>query len=696
MFAALLLAALLPAHLQPAAPFPRILTDAPTIEPVSPGVDYGTYDLLTDAGPIVVHAIAVQAHAPNVRLDTVLAGDALTSGGETISSMARRTDAIAGINSDYFDIGNTNAPTNIVVRSNRLMRTPRKRYALVITADGLPQIVETSFTGMVTVASHTVSLDAINVFPPPGGGTSLITPAFGPVPPRENLTLVGLTPAGGTRPLGSYTVTDVLDNTQRQSPGYYLAIGINAYGSAGVPNPGARVVASGDLAPVPLADVTAAVGGGPLLLDGGAWVDDPDGPSGPQFALRIPSSGAAIGPNGTLYLIEVDGRQPEESVGVTRPQFAALMRAFGAIRGMAFDGGGSSEIVARTPAQTQADLQNAPSDGHERKVADGIFVYDTATRGPADQLAAAPQSIHAFPGGTVPVKVALEDAADHVVGTPPSVDARVVPADLGTMHDGAFVASQAGDGSIVLRSGAFSRSIPVQIVADPARVTILPGDPSVQTGGDLHLRARAFDAQGYALALPPDLPWRALGATIDTRGNLHVGSRDALVSLLLGDHVVSAQVVVGFHDVPIDASAAHFFTVPRGGEGAVTADVPCATCMQLQYALGPGERAAYLMLETPLPAHSVAVAFDVLDDGSGALLKVALRNTINEDVLLIAGRLDRPGWRSVEVRLPATLAQPAKLTGIYVIGPSGAATISGSIAVRNLHVVAAGAPDGRQ
>ena len=49
----------------------------------------------------------------------MLAHDALTSSGETISSMAHRSGAIAGINADYFDIGNTNRPTNVVVHDGR-------------------------------------------------------------------------------------------------------------------------------------------------------------------------------------------------------------------------------------------------------------------------------------------------------------------------------------------------------------------------------------------------------------------------------------------------------------------------------------------------------------------------------------------------------------------------------------------------
>jgi hypothetical protein len=685
MIASLLLAALLPATLQPPPPFPKIETDAPSFSDVAPGVDYGAYDLQTANGPVVVHVLAIAPHAPNISLDAVLANDTLSSSGETLSSMAHRTSAIGGINGDYFDIGNTNQPTNIVVRSGALLRTPRKRYALLVTDTG-ERIVESAFDGTIDLGTHELALNAINEMPPPSGGAGLITPVFGPIAPHPNLALVQLAPQGGTPPFCTYRTIGIVDNTTALPAGYYLA---------GVVDAGDSVTIRGDLSPVPLAHVVAAVGGGPLLLDGGEPVVDPDGPNGAEYALRIPSSGAALAPDGTLYLLEVDGREPDRSIGVTRAEFAALMRAFGAVRGLAFDGGGSSELVAMSATQTQAIVQDHPSDGKERAIADGIFVYDTASPGPAAQIVAAPAAIHAVPGARVPLRVAFADRDDRVVSDSSVVDLRVEPASLGTIESGAFLASHAGTGFIAIHAGAFTRAVPVEVSDDPARVDILPHDPSAATNGTVTLRARAFDARGYALDLPPELPWRALHAAIDGHGVLQAQGSDALVSLLLGNHLANARVAVGYHDVAIDAAHPHVMTVPRDAPATVAEHAPCEACTSLDYALGSGERAAYLVVETPLPMETVAIGFDVLDDGKGATLKLALRNAINEEVLLSAGSLDRPGWRSVEVRLPPQLAQPARLTAFYVINAHAGTSESGTIAIRHVHAVVAGTSDSR-
>ena len=689
IFAPLFLA-LLPQRIDPPAPFPHIVLDAPTLQRIAPGVESAEYDLITAAGPIVVHVVALAPNRSDLRVGAVLAGDSLTGTGETVSSMANRTGAVAGINGDYFDIGNTNAPTNIVVENGELVRTPSKRCSLIILNDGSARIAENAFSGEVELPDRTVPLAAINVFPPPDAGITLLTPSFGSVPPFENLTLVTLAPAGGTAPFETYSVTDIADNTMRRPAGYYLAIGLNAYTGTGVPNAGDKLTISGDMTPFSRSDIAAAIGGGPLLLDGGHAVDDPDGPNGGEFAQRIPSSGAAIGDDGTLFLLEVDGRQPLESVGVTRPEFAALMRALGASRGMALDGGGSSTLVVRTPGTTTAQVVNSPSDGKERPIADGMFAFSTSPVGPATQLVAEPQVLRALVGASFPVSIYALDDAEHVVPDTVPVELHVEPSALGEVRDGVFRARAAGTGALVAQYGALHARFPIEVSADPARVLIFPAHPFAARDGSISLRARAYDEAGFTLALPAELPWRASGARIQSNGTLRAGTDNTVVSLLLGDHLANVSVLVGSHVVSLPVPEdAHFMTVPRGGDGQLTTG-GCDGCLTLRYQLGPTERAAYAVLASAIPQNSVAIAFDVLDDGSGANVRLALRNAINEESLVPVTMLDHPGWRHVVVHLDQNLMQPARLSALYVIGPNAAARMGGTVTFRNFTIEVAG------
>lgn len=682
-------AGVLPNRIAPDPPFPRILQEAPTIESVAPGVEYAEYQLVTEAGPLSVHVVSIDAHRSDVRLGTVVADDSLISRGETIGSMARRTRAIAGINADFFDIGNTNRPISIVVRSGALLQLPYKRYALAITRDGAPHIAEFSFSGQIEIDQRTMPLDGIDEMPP-NGGLSLLTPIYGRVRPQENISLVRLEVLGGSPPLARYRVSGVADNLTAQPPGYYVVIGPNDYSFIEVPRNGDVVSVTGDLSPLSLDSVSAAVGGGALILHDGQWYDDANAPYRAENNKRMPCSGAAIAPNGRLFLVEVDGRQPELSVGVKRTEFAALLRALGASEGLLFDGGGSSTIVARRLGDREADVLNSPSDGRERPVADGLFVYSTARAGPPARLVARPSVVRALAGAQVPLRVAAVDAAYNPVETGGNVQTGIAPAWLGAIRNGNFIALHPGRGRLVLRDRGLAGSVPVEIDATAARTRIAPTRPNVDPNGTIMLTAQAYDSNGYALALSPTLRWSANTGSIDARGVYRAASHDARVSVRIGNAVVATRVTVGSHDVALPfAPRARFATHPQGGQGSLFANAGCGSCVQLDFAFSSSERAAYATADIPLPSDTIGLAFDLRDDGSSGRVRVAVRNAINEDFFLDAAQLGEPGWRSVVVKFPPDI-DAVRLVSIYVLATKGMELSNGTIVLRNVRAVVAG------
>ena len=155
-------AAELPARLDPPSPFPAILSQAPAVETIAPGIGYAEYALVTADGPVVVRVAAIAPHRSDVRVEPVAAHDRLTSSGETVSSMAARSGAVAGVNGDYYDIGSTNRPTNVLIRDGRILHTPNGRYALVIDRSGNAAFSQLQFTGQVEIGANTVGLDAVN------------------------------------------------------------------------------------------------------------------------------------------------------------------------------------------------------------------------------------------------------------------------------------------------------------------------------------------------------------------------------------------------------------------------------------------------------------------------------------------------------------------------------------------------------
>ncbi len=121
---------------------------------------------------------------------------------------------------------------------------------------------------------------------------------------------------------------------------------------------------------------TQAVGGFPELLGGGVRVGDLGVAARPAFAAtRHPRTAVAWDPERSLLLlVVVDGRQAPYSVGMTLPELAGLLEAFGARDAINLDGGGSSVMVVWGVAR------NRPSEGKGgRPVVNALAVVHDAT-----------------------------------------------------------------------------------------------------------------------------------------------------------------------------------------------------------------------------------------------------------------------------------------------------------------------------
>jgi exopolysaccharide biosynthesis protein len=113
------------------------------------------------------------------------------------------------------------------------------------------------------------------------------------------------------------------------------------------------------------------VSGGPLLLWRSNRIEDPQVESISRvFCLaRHPRTAVGVREDGTLLFVTVDGRRPEESVGMSLPELTDLMIELGAVSAINLDGGGSTTMVI------DGKVVNRPSGGEARRNADAILLY---------------------------------------------------------------------------------------------------------------------------------------------------------------------------------------------------------------------------------------------------------------------------------------------------------------------------------
>ncbi|MBV8726394.1 MAG: phosphodiester glycosidase family protein [Candidatus Eremiobacteraeota bacterium] len=692
----------LPATLHPAAPFPSIIGIDVTTEFVAPGVTYGEYALMTAGGPLSVHVVSADPKESTLRIDSVLASDHIISRGERLTQMAARTGAIAGINADYFDIDNTNQPLGALIRSGDLLKTPNSQPALVITRNHQAEVARLRFNATAAAVSGdpgaasgdatptTVALTSVNGWPPEGGA-SLITPAFGTLPPAAGVTVAQLESLDNPpKTFSRYRVVRVSNADQSLPAAYQLALGPAALASMHAPQVGDIITLSEDSG---FDRYWTAVGGGPLLVHDGRPFADPNPPAASETNVRFPVSGAVVRPDGSLLLIEVDGRSLD-SVGLTRPQLASLMVAFGAREGLAFDSGGSATLVVRRLGDRGATLQNIPSDGTERPIADGLFIYSAAPPGPPARLVVRPSTIRAFAGAHVALRVAVTDFAGNPVRPPGRLQTFVSPAVGSASADDQFVAgTRPVVGTLRVKSGKLVTAVPVEVIARAQRVMIKPEQMHLMPGQPAQLSLLAYDRRGAAITTSSAVHWSTTSGRIGSDGRLIAGASDAVVRASAGDQSAEETIRVGEHvvDFPF-GSQWRFTSAPAGGPGGISFGTSCTNCVSLKYDFTSQERAAYLASARELPDFPIGLRIDVNGDGQGEVLRVAVTNALDERFLLTIARVTWRGWQTREVRFPSTLLPPLHLQAVYVVNAlrSSAVHGAGEIAFRNLKVIAAG------
>jgi len=358
---------------------------------VAPGVAWTP--VVREQGPVRINVL---------ELDPALVHGVLSNnriaGRERVSSMGRRTDAVAGVNGGYF--GPSGDPVGVLAIDGALLSEPVDGRSALMLGPGGAAVAPIRFAGSVTINGEERPIDGVERtrgLIPACGGRGGDVPTARPnavLTCTDSSELILLSPSYGARPPREGGVEAVLRDGTVAS--------VRAPGTGPVPRDGLLLTGTGDAAgflrdaalprsqaeieltltsarrPLDLAQQTLVVGGGPRLLRAGhvAVTAKAEGfapPQAPAFygtfvAARQPRTLAGVRADGKLLLVTVDGRRPGWSTGMTLPEAARLMRSLGARDAVNLDGGGSTTMTVR------GEVVNRPSDRTgERPVSDGVY-----------------------------------------------------------------------------------------------------------------------------------------------------------------------------------------------------------------------------------------------------------------------------------------------------------------------------------
>jgi hypothetical protein len=400
-----------------------------------PGVTHARTVQFTNHGPVVLNVIAGPRPGGLTTLEPLLSNDSVL-GRETVSSMQRRvTDGVtAGVNADFsrFDNGRV---SGIFMRHGDLAAGPNaKRSSVGVLTDGTLDIRKIGLRA--TWAGTTVHpLAALND-PPTPGGAAVYTAGYGTATPSApGSTAAVLFPFPLVTP-GVDLTANVVEVVQGGAPvpiplGGAVLVASGPQGAALATEAvvGTALRARFDFVPG-WAGVADAVGGGPELVRGGKAVASPNEWFTPlQLRPRAPRSAVGQLPNGRIILVAVDGRQPGYSTGLTNAELARTMVRLGAIRAMAFDGGGSTTLAF------DGAVLNKPSDGRERAVGSALVFHYTGAFLPPPVGQVSPNGDGVGDAQTLSYRVSAPSTVDVTLTRP---DGSVAVTESGPREIGAY------------------------------------------------------------------------------------------------------------------------------------------------------------------------------------------------------------------------------------------------------------------
>ncbi|WP_432561354.1 phosphodiester glycosidase family protein [Kineococcus sp. SYSU DK003] len=630
------------------------------------------------------------------------------SSPRTPADLATAAGAVAAVNGDFFDIDRTGTPDGPVASDGQALKadaTPQ--WAVGIdgaSGSWTGRVGQVLLQGSATVGERTFPLAALGTRTVPADALALFSPAWGDG--DRSLTATGgvelevrggrvsavrspgatPVPADGFVLVGTGTVASALAGTP---VGASARTDVRVRDDALVPGStgfalGARLelVRDGELAPIDASDPT--------------WA-----------ALRART---AIGwtRGGDLLLLTVEGGT-SRSPGVTAVQTAQRMLEAGADGAVMLDGGGSAQMVARTPGDAGVSEVVVPSDGAARPVANAIGLVPAAVGPDVASVVLRPELGRAavFPGlgqlvRAVPVDASGAPTAGSAVLT--STDPAVVAVEgsrlRGLTPGRAAVTAAAGAGSGRLEVEVLDRLDRLGVGAPLALPTAGSTTDVTITGRDAQGRTAPVDVSDLTVAVDPavlraePLPDGRLRLTSLVDGPI---STPLQLTALTSTGVVPAAVpvAVGTRPVlldPLDDPAAWTVATTRATASAVrvpVGDLPGTTsALRLTYDFtgqpaGTTTAAVVARTPVPLPAGSTGVALQVRGDGAGGWLRGVLRVDGAARPVTFAARVDFTGWRRLEVPVPAG-ATAVAVERVYLAQTSVAARRAGAVDLARL------------
>ena len=441
-----------------------------------------------------------------------------------------------------------------------------------------------------------------------------------------------------------------------------------------------------------------AFGGGTLLVKEGKTAPITHNVSGnnPRTAIGTDKTGKII------YLVTVDGRQTL-SKGVTLEELADIMIEIGCYNALNLDGGGSTNLVAKTPFNSELHTINSPTEN--RKVINAVGITSSAYPSTPASVKITTSVDNVFIDDYITFETRIFDKYLNPVW---NGDTASIKASSGKISDNKFYPSKGGISTLTTQYKNFKDEKEINVLDDIVSIKIndtLYLEPSEKENLEISVidkdgtlcKVNNFTSFQIKSLTPEVVTYKDKTIIANKTGAGYIKiQRDDIISYL--KVIVGTPGISPYND-DFETINATFTSYPEEyvtGNYEISKDYHKSgkSSGKLSYDFAneeyDGTMAAYMVFNSiPITDRADGISFDVYSNEQKENLQLKVQFTDgngNTAYRFIAKEGIEEGWQNVQVKIPDDAIWPIELTRIYVVQEKTDTKQKGDLYFDNLKV----------
>ena len=682
--------------------YTKIYETASPVEAYADGVTHQNIKIFTNEGWINMNVLRVDLEK-NVEM-TVLT-DTVLSTRDTLTNLVKKNNTdntiVAAINSDFFDTSNSTTMGNLV-KDNQILTTSvgyDEFASFNIGSNGLPFVAyinspKNSFTN----GTYSKPISYINKPYLMYNRTIYFD---------SNYAKKSYGKTYGVDILEMLVVDNVVTEIRRA--GEPFTIPANGYVLASVGTNIADVSANfkvGDTITIQydanFRYMDLSIGGGAQLVSEGKVVS----PFSQNITGLHPRTGLGISKDRKdLILVTIDGRTTSYR-GVSQTELANLLIGLGADEAINLDGGGSTQMVAKSPWANSISTMNFPSDQSERRMYTALAIEKVLTESPVLRSTKIKVlSPNMLMGSQMNVTLQGSDSNYNPIAINQKDIVWTVSGVTGSFANGQFTPTSLGKGTITATYNGIIATQDIVVKNNGVKLIASLSSIKVDEGQEKGITFSVLTEEGQTVPISSKVVKAVVPTTLGIfdydKSAFIAGAQPGQGYITCEFDGLKTHIAVGvgldkqlFYD--FEKPTATFSGYPATVTGSyvettVGAKAGKSALLTYDFSKSTDSRAAYIIFNTPvtLPKDTQAVGAWVFgDQGNNHWLRAKVVDAAGVSTnISFAKEINWTGWKYVTAELPLDGTAPYKLERIYLVETDATKLDSGYILIDQIDAV---------